>query len=64
MRTIKHRVFEAPVLEPSLTQHSLQEKRRSEAEAFLNEIGGDRLVFITESGGQGGFAVVVWYYAE
>ena len=64
MGTIKHRVFQAPHLEPSLTMRDLQEKRRVEAEAFLNEIGADRVISVTESGGTGDFAVVVWYREE
>jgi hypothetical protein len=58
---ITHRTFQAPRLEPSLTMRDLQKKRRVEAEAFLNEIGADRVVAISESAGDGDFAVVVWY---
>jgi len=64
MGTIKHRVFQAPRLEPSLTMRDLQEKRRIEVEAFLNEVGADRVIGVTESGGTDDFAIVVWYRDE
>lgn len=59
--SIKHRVFRAPTMEPSLSLGSLQAKRRAEAEIFLNEIGAERVVGIVESGYESEFAVVVWY---
>lgn len=42
----------------------LQEKRRIEVEAFLNEVGADRVIGVTESGGTDDFAIVVWYRDE
>ena len=59
--TIKHRVFRAPTMEPSLTLRGLQEKRHAEAEAFLNEIGADSVVSVSESGWESDFTIVVWY---
>ena len=64
MAKVTHRVFTTPTFEGSLTQRSLQEKRRKEAESFMNEIGVDRVVSVAENGVGSEFSVVVWFREE
>jgi len=75
MKVIQHSVFAESIYRNSLMSvFSLgmaaqrarnRERIRQEAEAFINEIGVESVVSVTEHGATlGPFSVVVWWYRE
>ena len=58
---IRHQTFTTSMMDMSLTQHKRNEEFRAEAEAFLNEIGRERIIAVTESATDSRVSVVVWY---
>ena len=71
MKSIQHKVFVESNVYPIWCRNSRQgrernrERTRQEAEAFINEIGTDNLVSVTENAPTfGPFSVVLWWYRE
>jgi hypothetical protein len=67
MSGVKHRTFiSAPFDLRILTPWpDIDEELRQEAEAFINQMGLDRIVTITErTTNENRFVIVVWYRAE
>jgi hypothetical protein len=42
---------------------SIADEVRREAEDYINQIGAENVLSITENTGHGGFTVIVWHYA-
>ena len=71
MKSIQHNVFAESVAYPiwgwdaSARRERKRETIRQRAEAFINEIGVDNVVSVTEHAPtMGPFSVVVWWYRE
>jgi hypothetical protein len=57
MKTIKHKTFTQPTLN--------HEWLRGQVEAFINEIGAENVLSITESRPLlSSFCIVVWFFAD
>jgi hypothetical protein len=67
MRRVRHKAFLGPSFDLRITKSwpEVDEELRQEAEQFINEIGGDRLVDVTERTERDNrFVIVVWYWNE
>ena len=67
MRRVRHKTFLGPAFDLRLTKSwpEVDEELRQQAEQFINEIGGDRLVDVTERTERDNrFVIVVWYWNE
>jgi hypothetical protein len=71
MKSIQHKVFLESVAYPiwawnaSARRERSRKRVRQRVEAFINEIGVDKVVSVTEHAGTfGPFSVVVWWYRE
>ena len=71
MKTIQHKVFVESIVYPiwswnaRMRRERNREKIREQAETFINQIGVDNVVSITEHASTfGPFSVVVWWFRE
>jgi len=72
VKRIEHNVFFEPVTLPmwwglnaQSRRERSREKVRNRAEAFINEIGADKVISVSEHGPTfGRFSVSVWWYRE
>jgi len=71
MKRIQHKVFVESKVYPIWCTNARERRERSRerirqhAEAFINEIGVDNIVSVTENAPTlGPFSVVVWWYRE
>jgi hypothetical protein len=67
MRRVLHKTFLGPSFDLRVTKSwpDIDEELRQQAEQFINEIGGDRLVDVTERTERDNrFVIVVWYWSE
>jgi hypothetical protein len=63
MKRVRHKTFVGPGIVARL--HASRERIRANAEAFINEIGVDTVLSVTEHAMTlGPFSVVVWYRIE
>jgi hypothetical protein len=67
MRRVRHKTFLGLSFDLRLTKSwpEVDEELRQQAEQFINEIGSDRLVDVTERTERDNrFVIVVWYWNE
>ena len=67
MARVAHRTFISPPLDLRIfkPRPDIDEELRQEAEAFVNEVGPDRVLWVTErTTNEYRFAIVVWYRAD
>jgi hypothetical protein len=67
MRRVLHKTFLGPSFDLRVMKSwpDIDEELRQEAEEFINEIGGERLVDVTERTERDSrFVIVVWYWSE
>lgn len=64
MTRVTHKTFLSPVLDMRVFKPwaDIDEELRQQAEAFVNEVGPDRVLWITErTTNENRFVIVVWY---
>jgi hypothetical protein len=65
MKKIRYKTFVGPIMYWSGSLNSNREKFRKQAEAFINEIGVENVLSVTEHAiPLGPFSVVVWYRVD
>ncbi len=65
MKRIRHKTFVGPTVYWRGSLNTNREKFRAQAEAFINEIGVENVVSVTEHAMTfGPFSVVVWYRVD
>lgn len=66
MKKIQHQTFVGPIVYWTGSLNSNREKYRKQAEDFINEIGVENVISVTEHaiGVLSPFTVVVWYRVD
>ena len=65
MRTITHKVFVPSSIEAFKLKsyEGIAGEVRQRAQEYINQVGAENVVSITESSWQEGFTITVWHYA-
>jgi hypothetical protein len=64
MAVIRHKTFVGPIYDLRVVFKSwaeIHEEVRAEAEAFMNQLGGERILAISESSPRDQLVIAVWY---
>ena len=65
MKKVRHKTFVGPTMYWTGSLDSNREKYRKQAEDFINEIGVENVLSVTEHAmSLGPFSVVVWYLVD
>ena len=64
MRRLTHKTFTSSALDMLKVKsyESIAEEVRQEAEAYIEQVGAEKVVSVTENAWQNRLAVVVWHY--